>query len=139
MPRRAGLATAAILGGLAVGLGAFGAHGLRSHLAAQGLSPAEQARLLETWDTGARYHMYHALALVGVALCAERCPSRMWRAVGVCFVAGTAVFSGSLYALVLTNWRVFGAIVPIGGVALIVGWGLWALTAMSAPAASRPG
>lgn len=106
-----------VFGGLAVMAGAFGAHGLRGRL-----SPD----LLSAFETGARYQMYHALALLAVALLLERRPSGTLRASGWCFAGGTVVFSGSLYLLALTGTGWWGAVTPLGGVALIVGWGLLA-------------
>lgn len=106
-----------VFGGLAVMAGAFGAHGLRGRL-----SPD----LLSVFETGARYQMYHALALIAVALLLERRPSGPLRASGWCFAGGTVVFSGSLYLLALTGTGWWGAVTPLGGVALIVGWGLLA-------------
>ncbi len=108
-------------GALAVALGAFGAHGLRSVL-----SPD----LLATYETGVRYHMYHALALLAVALVATRWPATgLLSAAGWLFVAGTVLFSGSLYLLAFTSARWLGAITPFGGVAFIAGWLCLALVA----------
>jgi len=104
-----------LFGALAVVAGAFGAHGLRGRL-----SPD----LLAVFETGARYQMYHALALLGVAILLERRPSAPLSAAGWCFAGGTLVFSGSLYLLALTGALWWGAVTPLGGVALIVGWGL---------------
>ena len=98
---------------IAVGVGAFGAHGLRGRL-----SPAE----LEIFDTGVRYHMYHALGLFAVAWAASRWPSGATTLAGWLLIVGIVVFSGSLYVLVLTGQRWLGAITPIGGVALVAGW-----------------
>jgi len=117
------LVCGAILGSLAVACGAFGAHGLEIRLAKDGaFSEADQRRLMEVWDTAARYQMYHALALLAVGLVG------MWRRSKAIFVAGTAmtlgtiIFSGCLYALVLTEQKWLGRIVPIGGALMIVGW-----------------
>jgi uncharacterized membrane protein YgdD (TMEM256/DUF423 family) len=104
-----------LFGGLAVVAGAFGAHGLRGRL------PAD---LLSAFETGARYQMYHALALLAVALLLERRPSAPLRAAGWCLAGGTVVFSGSLYLLALTGATWWGAVTPLGGIALIAGWGL---------------
>ena len=116
------LVTAAILGGLAVACGAFGAHSLKAHFAADGsLSPADEQQLA-IWETAARYQMYHALALLAVGLLNGRYGGRMLQIAGGAFTAGTMIFSGCLYALVLTGQRWLGAIVPIGGTLLIAGW-----------------
>ena len=106
---------------IAIGAGAFGAHGLRSRL---------DARSLEIFETGARYHLIHALALVLVGVLVAAGWSRAARA-GVAFVVGTMVFSGSLYALAISGVKGLGAITPIGGVAFIAGWLLLALAARS--------
>jgi uncharacterized membrane protein YgdD (TMEM256/DUF423 family) len=103
----------AISTGLAVALGAFAAHGLRARLSPEAL---------QTFETGARYHMYHALALLAVAWAVTRWPGTAVTAAGWLFVAGTVLFSGSLYLLALTGVRMLGAITPIGGFAFILGW-----------------
>ncbi len=102
---------AAVNGALAVATGAFGAHGLRNSLS---------ERHLAIFETGARYHMYHALALLAVALLARR--GAAVSVAGWCFTGGIVVFSGSLYLLAITGIGALGAITPIGGVALLVGW-----------------
>ncbi|HSU14173.1 DUF423 domain-containing protein [Longimicrobium sp.] len=112
-------------GFLGVAAGAFGAHALRSRV------PAE---LLAVFETGARYQMYHALALLAVALVAGRAPSKAARAAGWLFAAGIVVFSGSLYLLALTGVRVLGAVTPLGGLCFLGGWIALALAAR-APAA----
>jgi uncharacterized membrane protein YgdD (TMEM256/DUF423 family) len=98
---------------VAVGLGAFGAHGLRARLTPD---------LLATFEVGVRYQMYHALALLAVACAAGRWTSGAIAAAGILFVAGTIVFSGSLYLLALTGQKWLGAITPLGGLAFIAGW-----------------
>lgn len=103
----------AAFGALSVAAGAFGAHALRARL---------EPRDLQIWETAAQYQMYHALALVAVAVLATRTQHPAATVAGGCFIAGTLIFSGSLYALVLSGVRWLGAITPIGGVALIVGW-----------------
>ena len=107
-------ATLALVG---VALGAFGAHALRERL-----SPED----LAIFETGVRYQMYHALALFAVAWAASRWPGTAVNVAGWMFVVGVFVFSGSLYALVFTGTRWLGAITPLGGVALLLGWGLLA-------------
>ena len=110
-----------VLGGLSVALGAFGAHGLRDRV---------DASLLANFETGARYHMYHALALIAVAWAAQRWPtSSLPTIAGWLFVAGIVLFSGSLYAMALTGQRWLGAVTPLGGVAFIAAWGLLAYLA----------
>jgi uncharacterized membrane protein YgdD (TMEM256/DUF423 family) len=120
------IAIGALLGALAVALGAFGAHGLRARVTPE---------LLEVYETAVRYHFYHALALVFAGLWAERVgatvvPPGLIPA-AICFVLGIAVFSGSLYLLVLTGMRWLGAITPLGGLALIAGWLLLVRAALS--------
>jgi len=117
------LMIAAVSGFVAVALGAFGAHGLRERLAPD---------LLAVFEVGVRYQMYHALALVGVALALERWPSSAMQGAGWAFIAGTIVFSGSLYILTLSGQRWLGAITPIGGLAFLAGWALLAYAAWSA-------
>ena len=106
---------ASALGFLGVALGAFGAHALRDTLT---------PRDLEIFETAVRYQLIHAVALLGVAAAAARWPDvgTLLSASGWLMVAGVVVFSGSLYTLVGTGVRSFGAITPIGGVALLAGW-----------------
>lgn len=111
------LKMAGLLGALAVGLGAFGAHGLKSRVEAGTLDPA----LLEAFKTGVQYHFYHVLALLAVG-CAGLLPGRAATVAVVAWLVGIALFSGSLYLMTLTGARWLGAITPIGGVAFIVGW-----------------
>lgn len=105
---------------LAVAAGAFGAHALRARLAPD---------LLAVFETAARYQMYHALGLLAVAWAASRWPGSLAGWAGWLFVAGTLLFSGSLYALALTGVRWLGAITPLGGVAFLAGWGCLAMLA----------
>ena len=98
---------------LGVGLGAFAAHGLKSRLSAE---------LLAVFEVGVRYQMYHALALIAVAWACTRWPGATVTASGWLFVAGTVLFSGSLYALSLSGVRWLGAITPFGGLAFLAGW-----------------
>jgi uncharacterized membrane protein YgdD (TMEM256/DUF423 family) len=106
-------ALGALSGFLGVALGAFGAHALKARL---------DADLLATFEVGARYQMYHAFALLAVGWAQTRWPGPVLNAGGWLFVAGTVVFSGSLYALSLSGQRWLGAIAPIGGLALLAGW-----------------
>ncbi len=92
-------------------LGAFGAHALRSRISGE---------MLEIYRTGVLYQMFHAVALIAVAGICDRL--RRPRLVGVLFGGGVIVFSGSLYALAITGVRLWGAVTPLGGLALIAGW-----------------
>lgn len=92
---------------LAVGLGAFGAHALKARLSPE---------MLAIFETGVRYQVYHALALL--LLAALRGPEKA----GWCFTAGIALFSGSLYLLALTGVKKWGAVTPIGGLLFLIGW-----------------
>lgn len=117
------IALGAVNAALSVAAGAFGAHGLRDRLE----KPA-----LEIFETAARYHMYHALAMVLVGVIA----TRRTATAGWLFQAGIAIFSGSLYALALTDVKVLGAITPLGGVAFLAGWSWLAYAVWSG--AKRP-
>lgn len=116
------IAIAAILGGLSVAGGAFASHALKEKLT---------ERALEIFETGARYQMYHALALLMVALLLSRAEASQTplMAAGWAFIVGIALFSGSLYALSLSGIKWLGAITPLGGVAFLVGWGCLAIAA----------
>jgi uncharacterized membrane protein YgdD (TMEM256/DUF423 family) len=118
-------ALGAISAGAAVTLGAFGAHGLRARLGPD---------LLATFEVGVRYQMYHALALLAVAWAHGRWPGGGTALAGWLFVAGTVVFSGSLYLLALTGQKWLGAITPLGGLAFIAGWLVLAWSAWTAAA-----
>jgi len=111
----------ALAGALGVGLGAFGAHGLRARL-----SPD----MLAVFETGVRYQMYHALALVALATMMNRFDGRLVHLAGWSFVVGIVLFSGSLYLLALTGVRILGAVTPFGGIAFILGWACLAVSAL---------
>jgi uncharacterized membrane protein YgdD (TMEM256/DUF423 family) len=102
---------------VAVAAGAFGAHLLRTRLGTD---------LLAVFETGARYQMYHALALIAVGLALGRGAGQPAVWAGWLFVAGSIIFSGSLYALAVTGARWWGAITPFGGVCFLLGWALFA-------------
>jgi len=106
-------AAGAVSAFIGVAVGAFGAHALKTRL-----SPD----MLAVFEVGVRYQMYHAFALVACAWAATRWPGSLVTAAAVLFVAGTLVFSGSLYALALTGARWLGAITPLGGLAFLAGW-----------------
>ena len=106
---------------LAVATGAFAAHALKTRLSGE---------MLAIFEIGARYQMYHGLGLIAVAWAISQWHSQLVVAAGWLFVAGIAIFSGSLYLLSLTGIRQLGAITPIGGMAFIVGWCLLVLAAL---------
>ena len=139
MDPRIWLVCGAVLGGLGVITGAYGAHGLEKKLtadtelansiAASGETSNREAdptlavpRLLGSYEVAVRYQMYHALALLLVGVLARISPQTAWTIAGLLLLAGVLVFSGSLYALVFTRVKMWGAVTPIGGLLLIVGW-----------------
>lgn len=99
---------------LAVALGAFGAHGLKDILSDE---------MKAVYETGVRYHFYHGLGLFVVAWLSSRSESKAVQAAGWCFLCGMILFSGSLYALSLTEIKKLGMVTPMGGVLFLVGWG----------------
>lgn len=112
---------AALSGVLAVGLGAFGAHGLKGRVSAD---------LLAVYQTGVLYHLVHTLALLGVAILLYQIPaSTLIKVGGWAFLVGILLFSGSLYLMTFTGARWLGAVTPLGGVGFIVGWLMLALAA----------
>jgi len=126
----------AIFGGLAVTIGAFGAHGLRpSPEDLRAMSPIVREateRRLENYETGVRYHAYHALAIVGLGAFAMRATSggRAVNLAGWLFVAGILLFSGPLYGIGVGGPRALGMVAPLGGVAMIAGWVAFAMGAL---------
>jgi len=110
-----------LLGASGVGLGAFGAHALKTRL-----SPED----LIIYETAARYHLIHALAIIALGLAAQRIDNWTIRFAGMFLTVGILIFSGTLYALTLTGQRQLGMVTPIGGAALIIGWLLFALAAI---------
>ena len=116
-------AAGAVLSGLGVLIGAFGAHGLRDRVTAD---------MLAVFETGVRYHLIHGLAVLAVAWAASRWPNAWIGAAGWLFVAGVVVFSGSLYILAISGARWWGAVAPIGGVCFLAGWAALAVGALRA-------
>jgi len=114
------LVIAALNGALAVAFGAFAAHGLSQRL---------DSHALGIFETGARYHMYHALAMGLAALAMQTKAARTATWSAAFFLAGIVLFSGSLYALAVTGERMFAFVTPIGGVSFLAGWVLLALAA----------
>lgn len=119
---RAFVFIAALLGLTAVAAGAFGAHALE-----QTVTPER----LKTWQTASAYHLTHALALLAVAWWSTQRPGRWIAIAGGLVFAGTLVFSGSLYALVLADAPKLGAVTPFGGVMLMLGWLMLAISALT--------
>lgn len=113
----------AVNGVAAVALGAFAAHGLKNRL---------DERMLTVFETGVRYHMYHAFALLAVAWAASRGPRWAADAAGGCFQAGILLFSGSLYALAVSGVTKLGVITPFGGLAFLAGWSFLAVAGLRA-------
>jgi uncharacterized membrane protein YgdD (TMEM256/DUF423 family) len=109
------LTAGALWGLVGVGLGAFGAHGLRAIASAEGLA---------WWETGARYQLFHALALLAFGLVQQQRPGG--DSAGWCLLVGSAVFSGTLYAMALGAPRWLGAVTPLGGLGMLLGWLLFA-------------
>lgn len=103
----------AILGFLAVALGAFGAHALKNSVSPE---------MIDVWKTAVQYQMFHVLALLSVILLEHREHPARWQIIGWFFVVGCTVFSGSLYLLVISEVKLFGMITPIGGSVLLIGW-----------------
>lgn len=112
---------AAINGFLAVACGAFAAHGLNARLSAHSLA---------IFETGARYHMYHALAMGLAALAIRAGAAKRARAAAILFLVGIVLFCGSLYALALTSAAALGFLTPLGGLAFLAGWGMLACAAL---------
>ena len=118
---RTTIALAAIFGLISVIAGAAGTHALRDTL---------DASSLRTFETAARFQMYHALALLAVGILAMRWHTRILTVSAALFALGILLFSGSLYILALTGISIFGAIAPIGGISLMAGWASLALAAL---------
>jgi uncharacterized membrane protein YgdD (TMEM256/DUF423 family) len=119
MAQKAFLLIGALVAALAVALGAFGAHALKARLAPD---------LLAVYHTAVQYHFYHALGLILIGLAAGQIAGSVWlKAAGWTMLAGIVLFSGSLYVLALTGQRSLGAITPVGGLAFIAGWILFAV------------
>ena len=114
------LALAGLALALATLFGAFGAHGLKGHLTAD---------RFEVYETAVRYHFFHALGLLGVGLALRFIDGPLARWAAVLILAGIVLFSGSLYVLTFGAPRLVGVVTPVGGLALIIGWLLFALAA----------
>ncbi len=115
------LVCGALMGFISVAAGAFGAHALKSKV---------DPNMLNVFEVGARYQMYHALAICTAVWASTLIPGTLASTAGWLFFAGTLIFSGSLYALALTGIKVIGAITPIGGIILLAGWACLSLAAL---------
>lgn len=120
------LRVSAVVGFLAVALGAFGAHGLKDLLA--------RHETTATWETAVLYHLVHAAVLLGLALATPWRRGPWW-----CLLLGIVVFSGSLYVLSITGVKWLGAITPLGGVSFLVGWAWLASGTARSAVATAPG
>lgn len=116
------LAIGSSFGFLAVALGAFGAHALKTKISPE---------MLAIFETGARYQLFHALAILFVFAAAPLIRHACLPFAGWCFSLGTVIFSGSLYALVFSGQKFWGAVTPLGGLLLLAGWGLLFLSGIS--------
>jgi len=119
MQKQSALLAGAIIGGLAVAIGAFGAHALKQFLIDAGRE--------DTFQLAVRYQFYHALALLATGLTMTQSSGKALRYSSLSFVLGVIIFSGSLYGLCFTGVRMLGAITPLGGVFFILGWALLAI------------
>ena len=119
------LIAAAIAGASGVAIGAFGAHGLPGFLQSHGADTDLIAKRVAQFDTGARYHLIHAVALLAISALGGA-PAGLLRWTGILMIAGIVLFSGSLYLLVATNTPALGAITPLGGLSWIIAWTLLA-------------
>ena len=115
------LMTASIFLVLAVAIGAFGAHGLKSHLSAE---------MIQIYKTGVEYHFYHALGLLLIGVIAISFPSELLKWSAILLAVGIILFSGSLYILAITGIKWIGAITPLGGLGFIAGWVLLFMAAL---------
>jgi uncharacterized membrane protein YgdD (TMEM256/DUF423 family) len=114
----------AVAGFVGVALGAFGAHALRAQISPEHLA---------VFETGVRYQLLHALALVLVGFLLGRKPARLTTAAGWCFAAGIVLFSGSLYVLSITGTTAVGIVTPFGGLFFLAGWACLAFAGLREP------
>jgi uncharacterized membrane protein YgdD (TMEM256/DUF423 family) len=118
------IAIGAVVGAIGVGLGAFGAHGLKDYLEGLGYAGDDLTRRFDIFDTAIRYQLFHAVAIVLCGLALVQQTSAAWRFAPWAFLVGVLIFSGLLKVLTIADpdWKWLGRIVPIGGVAMILGW-----------------
>ena len=127
------IAVGALLGAIGVALGAFGAHGLPDFLAERGYAGDDLARRLDIFDTAIHYQLLHAIALLFTGLALDGRATPWWRAAAWLFLIGVLVFSGLLKVLTVAgpSWEWLGAVVPIGGVSMILGWAALAIGSLT--------
>lgn len=131
--------TAGVFGALAIAIGAFGAHGLPTYLDSVGRQPEEVAHRLDTFETGARYHMYAALALLALGIAPTRLDGRLRGVACWLLLIGAVIFSGLIYVIAVADDRFswLGAVVPLGGLMQIAAWVAIALAAWRAKPAEK--
>ncbi|MEM9186560.1 MAG: DUF423 domain-containing protein [Planctomycetota bacterium] len=117
------VAIGGLFGAIGIGIGAFGAHGLPAYLAEAGFEEPQVARRVETFETGARFHLYAAMTLLAVGVAKGLWPGKAWSAAGWLLLLGGVLFSHSLYGLaVLEGAGWLGPVTPLGGLLTIAGW-----------------
>lgn len=123
-PSRYWIAIGALLGAIGVALGAFGAHGLKDFLAGLGYAGDDLTRRLDIFDTAIRYQMLHAVAIILCGLALQQRTSGWWRFAPWSFLIGVLLFSGLLKVMTFADpsWNWLGGVIPIGGLAMIIGW-----------------
>ncbi|MEM9364697.1 MAG: DUF423 domain-containing protein [Planctomycetota bacterium] len=136
-PSRRLMGLVAVAGASAVAIGAFGAHGLSSFLSGSAMEPDLMARRLAQFETGARYHLVHAVVLLALTALPV-VHGRLFQVVVWLVSLGILLFSGSLYILVLTNTPLWGAVTPLGGLSWIIAWCLMAFLARRRKDATPP-
>ena len=139
MSNRHCLLAAGIFGALGILMGAFGAHALDPLLAALDVPEGDFARRGEILEIGVRYQIYHAVALLGLAALMDRRSNAWLSRAALLWVAGTVLFSGSLYGIVFAGINALGAITPLGGLTLIAGWVLAGLAAVNGDGRNEDG
>jgi uncharacterized membrane protein YgdD (TMEM256/DUF423 family) len=128
------IAIGALLAAIGVGLGAYGAHGLRDTLAGMGFTGEDLDRRMANFETAVRYQMFHAIGLIVVGIAIQLRPSAWFSAAACAFLIGIVLFCGLLKVLTFApaDWKMLGAIVPVGGLSMIVGWLALAMGALMA-------
>jgi uncharacterized membrane protein YgdD (TMEM256/DUF423 family) len=123
----------AVLTAIAIVMGAFGAHGLRGWVEQNVGEPLDQAKRIENWETASKYFLYHSVGVILIGLAGERLSPGLAKLAAGLMLIGVLLFSGCLYAWVFTNSKSLVMIVPVGGLAFIAGWILFAISAHAGP------